>query len=298
MKQRYIFIALPLAALAMCSKGYSQNYLPLPDGSYLGQTPPGLTAKPFAPGIVNTAEWGDAIGFSPDMHEFYVYRWRHTQDAREPESFTYKRVGDSWQKTVMEKSWRKPSYSPDGNTLYNRGKYKQRTAQGWSEFKSLGPAFEEIPIMGLTASAQGTLVLDENARSKGGEGILRYSRVINGQREAPKPLPQTINTGLWNAHPFIAPDESFMMWDGVRDTGYGESDLYISFRQKDGCWGEAINLGDSVNTSAEEGGPQITPDGLYLFFNRMVPAADGSANAQSDVFWIDASFIETLRPKS
>ena len=30
MKQRYIFIALPLAALAMCSKGYSQDDLPLP----------------------------------------------------------------------------------------------------------------------------------------------------------------------------------------------------------------------------------------------------------------------------
>lgn len=294
---KYLF-AVPILSMAVMSSEISAgNGVTELKGQYLGQTPPGLTAKPFAPGIVNTAEWGDAGSFSPDMNEFYVSRWKHTQDAKEPESVTYKRVGDSWQKLVMPEGWRKPSYSPDGNTLYNRAKYSERTAEGWSEFKSLGPAFEEIPIMGLTASAKGTLVLDENASSKGGDGILRYSRLVDGKREDPKPLPKEINTGKWNAHPFISPDESFIMWDGVRDTGYGESDLYISFRQKDGSWGEAINLGDTVNTSAREGGPQITPDGLFLFFNRMVPIEHGSSERQSDLFWIDAKIIETLRPK-
>ncbi|MBN7819011.1 PD40 domain-containing protein [Bowmanella sp. Y57] len=197
----------------------------------------------------------------------------------------------------MPSGTRKPAFSPDGKTRYFRGNYQEHTADGWSELKSLGPAFEAIRIMGLTASAKGTLVLDENARSKGGDGILRYSRLIEGKREEPRPLPKTINTGKWNAHPFIAPDESYIMWDGVRESGYGASDIYISFRQKDGAWGEAINLGERVNTQAEEGGPQVTPDGKYLLFNRMVPNGDGKSGSQSDLYWIDAQIIEDLRPK-
>ena len=54
--------------------------------------------------------------------------------------------------------------------------------------------------------------------------------------------------GEWKAHPFIAPDESYLIWDDEREGGYGDNDLYISFRQQDGSWGAAINLGDKINT--------------------------------------------------
>jgi Tol biopolymer transport system component len=291
-----ILAVLILSTAVMSSESQAGDDVSKLTGPYLGQKTPGLTAKPFAPGIVNTQEWGDAGGFSPDMNEFFVSRWRHSQDAKEPESVIYKRVGDRWQKIAVPLDADKPSYSPDGNTLYYRAKYKERTADGWSELKSLGPAFEAIQIMGLTASANGTLVLDERG-SREGDGILRYSRLIDGKREDPKPLPKEINTGKWNAHPFIAADESYIMWDGERESGFGSNDLYISFRQGDGAWSEAINLGDKVNTAAEEGGPQITPDGKYLFFNRMLLPVSGKGEPQSDLFWIDAQIIETLRPE-
>jgi len=264
-------------------------------GPYFGQTPPGHTAQPFAPGVVNTETWGDSIGFSSDMSKIYVGRWKHSREAKEPESVIYTRVENSWHKTIMEPGARKPFYAPDGNTMHYRAKYKVRTADGWSEMKSLGPAFEDIRIMGLTAAANGTLVLDEFG-SKEGDGILRYSELKDGKRQSPKPLPKEINTGKWNAHPFIAPDASYIMWDGERESGFGNNDIYISFRRKDGSWGEAINLGDKVNTEAEEGGPQVSPDGKYLFFNRMVPSKNADVNPQSDVFWIDAQIIDDLRP--
>jgi len=44
------------------------------------------------------------------------------------------------------------------------------------------------------------------------------------------------------------------MWDGERESRFGDSDVFISLRQPDGSWGEAVNLGDKVNTEAEEGG--------------------------------------------
>lgn len=285
-----------LSIVTMSSKSYSQDEFPILKGSYLGQTPPGLTAKPFAPGIVNTEEWGDAGGFSPDMNEFFVTRWRQSRDAREPEPVIFRKVGDLWHKIAVPAGESRPFYAPNGETLHYGAKYKERKADGWSELKSLGPAFEKIRIMSLSVSAKGTVVLDERA-SSGLDGVLRYSRLVSGKWQDPKPLPKEINTGKWNAHPYIAPDESYVMWDGQRESGYGDADLYISFRQRDGAWGAAINLGDKVNTEAGEGGPQVTPDGKYLFFNRMVPNANGKAGSQSDLYWIDAQIIEDLRPK-
>jgi len=295
MKHIYIKTILSISILVMGNKSYAQDEFPVLKGAYLGQTPPGLTAKPFGPGIVNTEEWGDAGGFSLDMNEFHVVRWKHTADAREPVPVTFKKIDDKWHKVVMPAGTRKPFYSPDGKTLHYGAKYKERTPEGWSEMKSLGPSFEKIHIMGISASAKGTLVIDE--RSSNGDGILRYSQLIDGKLEDPKPLAKEINTGKWNAHPYIAPDESYIMWDGERESGFGSSDLYISFRKLDDTWGEAINLGDKVNTEAEEGGPHITPDGKFLVFNRMVPHANGKKGSQSDLYWIDAQIIEDLRPK-
>lgn len=136
--------------------------------------------------------------------------------------------------------------------------------------------------MRLTSSLNGTYVMDEGTRD--GLGTLRFSTIIDGQRTAPQPFDETINTGRWNAHPFIAPDESYILWDGERETGFGGNDIYISVKQEDGSWGEAINLGGAVNTSAEESGAYITPDGKYLFFN-----------SNQDVHWIDAKIISTLK---
>lgn len=296
MKPFSVSVALLLSFVALSSGSHGQDGSPVLEGPYLGQTPPGMTAKPFAPGLVNKEEWGDAGRFSPDMNEFYVNRWSHQRDGRKRVSVTFKRVGNKWHEVAEPDRTRIPFTSPDGKTLHFGAKYQERTAEGWSELKSLGPAFEKIGIMSLGVSQKGTFVFDERG-TRDGVSIIRFSRLIDGHREDPQPFPKEINTGKWNAHPFIAPDESYIMWNGERESGYGSSDLYISFRQKDGSWGEAINMGHKVNTEAEEGGPKITPDGKFLFFNRMVPRVGADGSSQSDIYWIDAQLIEDLRPK-
>ena len=78
------------------------------------------------------------------------------------------------------------------------------------------------------------------------------------------------------------------------EDGYGDSDIYISFKQNDGTWGNAINLGDKINTSAWEASASITPDGKYLFFSRNV----GSNNFENvDIFWVDAKVVFDLKTK-
>lgn len=284
-------ISLLLSVLVMSSISYAKDDLPVLVGPYLGQKPPGLTPEPFAPGIVTTNGFDDGGVFSPEMDEFYFIRKR--LDNNKFETIIYKQKDTQWFETVSKETRPfYPFFSPDGKIMHLGKQYRERTETGWSEMKSLGAPFEEINIMSLSASLKGTYAIDE--RHPDDNGVLRFSRLIDGKREAPRPFSKEINSGTRNSHPFIAPDESYIMWDGIKESGFGNVDLYISFRQDDGSWGDAINMGDKINTEAYEAGPKVTPDGKYLFFVRNM-GSDKFENV--DIFWVDAQVIEALRPK-
>ena len=288
-------LAAAIGLLFLCtaaSGGSAQDEFPVLEGPYLGQQPPGSTPEPFAPGIVQTQNWEGGTAFSLDMSEFYYTRQRPVDKV--VETVRLRNGGDRWQVADISPG-RGPYFAPHGKTAHYGKRYKVRTKDGWSEMKTLGSPFDDIQIMSLKSSNKGTWVFDEIGTD--GDGIIRYARLIDGKREDPKPFGKEINTGTWNAHPYIAPDESYIMWDGRRDSGFGGSDLYISFREEDGSWGEAINLGAKINTEVDEGGPVITPDGKYLFFSRVVAPAVGDAWPDVDTYWVDAQIIEDLRPR-
>lgn len=190
------------------------------------------------------------------------------------------------------------AFSGNDNIIYSKKKYIERTDTGWSKMKSLGPMIDrdDLNIMRLSASTNGTYVFDDAQRNS---DVIRISQIKNGKREQPKRLGKQINTGKWTAHPFIARDESYLIWDSERDGGHGDSDIYISFKQKDGSWGSAINLGDKINTKHTENGAFVTPDGKFLFFGRSEEKRkdDGSSYWVSGKYWVDAQIIEDLRDK-
>jgi len=303
MKYIGISITLLFSILACCSKGYSQDQLPIPDGPYLGQTPPGSTPEIFAPGIVNREESTDLEGmFGSDMNTFYFVREGEEYDgvvkvgAFKGDEVSYglaviEYKNNKWQQSVVAKAVSEPSISPDGNTILLKNGYIERTSDGWSEVKSLGEPFASIDIMRSAISANGTIYFDTYSREL--DTPLRYSRLVNGKYETPKSLGPQFGIGRYNAHPYIAPDESYIVFDSVREDGNGRSDIYISFRAKDGTWGPAINLGDKINTDASEKNPSVSPDGKFLFFDRRTKRG----NADVTIYWVDAQIIETLRTK-
>ena len=264
-------------------------------GPYMGQTPPapGANAQAFAPGIISTPGWEVEGVFAPGMKEFYVTVDKAAEsedDKFSPTVIGYRMQDNVWQKYMELPRNGELVFSPDGNRMYLADGYRDRIGSGWSERKSLGPEIDrkDWGIMRLSASSQGTYVFDDY---KGGD-VIRMSTLNNGQRQTPEEMSSIVNTGKWTAHPYIAPDESYLIWDSERPEGFGGTDLYISFKQQDGSWGPAINMGETINTDNSDFYATVTSDGKYILFNRKV---DDDRNI--DIYWVDAQIIDTLRAK-
>jgi len=264
---------------------------------YLGQKPPGFNPIPFAPGLVSTDLYEVNSAFTPDMKAFYFIRRGEEHKKSVFYEYKYNETNGKWEKSEIASPWiGRPVISPDGETMHLGDRYLKRTETGWSELQKLAPptvSNDSMYIMRLSSSANGTYYFD-TYKENDLTFPIRYSRLIDGKHEEPIALPKAINTGTFLSHPFIAPDESYLLFDAKREDGFGDSDIYISFKQKDGNWGDAINLGDKINTNAWEASASITPDGKYLFFSRNV-GSDKYENV--DIFWVDAKIVFDLKTK-
>ncbi len=292
MKTTKLFVAFCILtlhiAMAQDNTGSEFNFPPL-EGPYMGQNPPGMVAEPFAPGIISKEGWEIEGAFAPGMKEFY-FTTRSGKGA--PSTIIgFRQENNVWKQYITFNRKGEIAFSPDGNRMHMAAGYKDRIGNGWSARKSLGPMFDrkDWGIMRLSSSAKGTYVFDDYKSND----VIRISRLKDGKRQVPKKMGPIVNTGKWTAHPFIAPDESYLIWDSEREGGFGGSDLYISFRQDDGSWGPAINMGENMNSTQWDAFATVTPDGHYILFNRGID--DNNDNV--DIYWVDAKIIETLRPK-
>lgn len=298
MKHNYSFnliLILVIVLNACYSKNQNQkdSNSSIINNPYFGQKPPGLLPEPFAPGIVATDNWESSGVFTPDLQEFYFIREiGKTEEEKKMKFMVFQYKDNGWQDSIISKRVGQPFISPDGKTMHLGKNYMERTENGdWSAIKRLDSAISKFSIMRLTSSSKDTYVFDAM-----GEGVLRFSQIKEGIREKPQLFEGEINGGTANAHPFIAPDESYIIWDSRRESGYGKSDLYVSFK-KDEKWSVAINLGNEINTAASENGAYVTPDGKYLLFNRSVGKVNPTDKYEDvNIFWVDAKIIETLRP--
>lgn len=287
-----------------------QRDFPTLTGPYLGQTPPGTTPTVFAPGIISTEHHEhSAPTFSPDGHEVY---WSVFLNGSTPQVIlSMKEVHGRWSKPALAEfsgtfSDGGPSIAPDGKRLFfdsNRPVGTGDTARSdpdiwmmekssgrWGEPTRIGtnvnsPSLEGSP----SVSANGNLFFLSDRNDTFGEHDIYYTQLDHGRYGRPVNLGSTINSKDYEDYPFIAEDERYLLFCGSgREDGLGLGDLYISFKQPDGEWGEPINLGDDINSRFDDRFPMVSPDNKYLFF-----VSDRSGN--SDIYWVDASIIEELQ---
>jgi len=277
---------------------------------YLGQKTPGLTPEIFAPGIVSTQFIDSVPVFSADGAEIY---WSRIIGKGRGEIVVSRIENGRWtepkpvsftQPNTLDVG---PSLSADGRRMVFlsrrpvNGKTPSpafffvwmatRSGKEWTAPAALGPAINswDADICAVLAD-DGTLYFTSRHSDSAGKTLsnIYFSRWANGEYSQAEKLAAPFNTAEGAMLTYVARDQSYIITTSTREGGFGQTDLYISFRQKDASWGPALNMGEAVNSSGYEHMASISPDGKYLFF-----CSDRGGNL--DVYWVDAVIIEDLR---
>jgi len=97
----------------------------------------------------------------------------------------------------------------------------------------------------------------------------------------PVNLGSIVNSSSYDYWPSISSDGLSLFFTSNRPGGYGPDDVYMTRRAtRNGPWGLPVNLGPPVNTSADNGCPNISADGRTLYFISDRPGGYGSSD-----FW-------------
>jgi len=317
MKRRLFIVQLIIIAISVfelgCNSQKSDHFTEL-RGPYLGQTPPGMTAEPFAPEIFPVGEVQGCSGFLNGGTVFVYGSMRPNSDWRIRPVYVMEMIDGRWTKPQVAPFSEYSPYNftvgPDDQTIYfttlrspdlttrmfleeaNIWAVKLEM-DGWTEPVMLGRSinteqyYENYP----TVTNDGTIYYMSRREVGIGWTDLWRSRNIDGKYATAENVGEPVNSEFGDADPFIAPDESYLIVCQKKEGGFGEFDLYAYFQEPDGSWTEGINLGEGVNSAGAEFRPYVTPDGKYLFFTSHRPQEDQTSN----IYWVDAKVIEGRR---
>ena len=283
-------------------------------GPYFGQQPPGEIAVQFAPEFFGSRfiSFHSGIIFSPDGKEAY-WQAMLNDENRSQAIFESKLRNGFWTEpgvasfSGLIKGGRddSPCISPDGNKLFFLSSrpfeegdkinqeniwFVHRIKEDWSEPKHIPlvlDASEGKIHWRFSVDKQGNLYFGA-WKIKGDEisGNIFLSKYENGQYGKPEKLGPEINKeGDYNFCPHIAPNGSYLIFTrvGAKRSERLPNRIYCSFKKDDGSWTEA----KKVDIRGEQGNdvPVVSHDGKYLFLRH-----------GTEFYWVDASFIEKLRP--
>ena len=285
-------------------------------GAYLGQSPPGDEPEPFALGIVAGPRFEHGSpAVAPDGRSIY---WT---GSIMPADSGYSR-GKVFVSHLVSGRWTQPQlapfasdvsyaddvpcFAPDGQRLYFISRrpvipggrptgekvwYLDLEGAVPSEPVLLEGGVNEMDIhWQFSVSQSGAIYFGSTSPGGLGMGDIYVTRLVEGAYTDPENLGAAVNSPLSEGSPYVTPDESLLLFTSSgREDGLGSTDLYVSFRDRDGRWTAPRNLGPSINSESNDQCPRLTPDGKYLFFI-------SSRGGNSDAHWVDARFLQELRP--
>jgi len=336
MKYYYWLVFLSVLVMACQDRSKDTSLLKNVTGDYLGQPLPDSIPQIFAPGIINTGKFTRDITMTPDGNEIWFSICGH--------SFSFstvlgcKRTADGWTKPQVAPfvnganyKYIEPFISPDGKYLYfasdqplTPGEPSKdfdiwrcpRINGGWGAAENVGAPVNTVGDEFFpSVTKSGTIYY--TSETKGAEGVILKALATEHGFAQPDTLPRTVNCGRARFNAFISPDERFLIQGvfGLPDT-YGATDHYIFFRNEEGQWSNAINMGDKVNSAARsEYAATLSPDGQYLFFmsdrvQKEIPVAtpmttelidelyQSGGQGLTSVYWMKSDFIEDLQQKA
>ncbi len=294
--------------LIFCKVGLSQT-IPT-DSLYLGLTPPGDSALIFAPGIISLENrFEQSIAFSPDGQEFAFGTTNTNWDNFSIQVVRYN--GTEW--STPEKAQflgssgdgLTPIYSYDNSKVFftsSRPQYppvniwmSKRTDNGWTDPEKMNSPVSSSSIeFEVSVSENNTLFFSSKRPGTSGELDIYYSKFEDGEYKTTVNMGKPVNSVRGDDCPFIARDESYLIFASDREGGLepDKRDLYISYKKDDNTWTNPKNMGPTINTTGWDMYPNVSPDNTYLFFTRR---ENWQNSKPSDIFWISASIIDKLK---
>lgn len=272
-------------------------------GEYMGESKPDLIPQIFAPAYVSTENFVHNGIFHPNGNEFYftIETLRYNRGT----IMVSKMNGGKWSKPLpadIPGEFREvgPFITADGKKLYYASSrptseedtinhnmnlwVMERSGEDWVNPTYLG---DQVNTEGNdwfpTISDKGILYYYTH---KDGTGNIYYSEMSEGTFQEGVLIEGVNNGEYYNYDPFIAPDESFLIFaSSKRSDGLGRADLYISFKNESNEWTQPKNMGKDINTSESEYAPILSADGEWLFFTR----------GYGDIYWISSKIIQQLK---
>lgn len=262
---------------------------------YVGDVAPPADGTPvmFAPGVISTGD---------------VFASTFTPDGR---TVVFTKVAPGRPLTLMQSHWRDgrwtrpetmpfsgthrdldPAFSPGGRRLYFSSRrpasdapgdtatlddtwYVDRVGDGWgAPVRIAGAVNSDAVDMYPSAARSGALYFDSFRTRR--RMVYRAPALPGGGWGEPRLLDVAINGDSGASNLFVDPDERYVVFAGRSRETQGSADLHVSWRNADGSWTPARNLGPGINTAATEFCPFVSHDGRYLFFTRATPQPDGA----------------------
>lgn len=328
MRPAHIIIVSAIALLILgCISEKKDLDKPVISGPYLGQNTPGDSAVLFAPGFVSTPLYTRDITFMPDGKEIYFCVSAMGYNL----IYTMKEVNGNWSDPKLASFVTDPQYmfyephiTPDGSQLLFLSNMPMdeetpasediwavdREGDVWGQPYNLGAPIntdgsEFYPSM----TVNGALYFTRAEKGSRINEIFR-SRLINGVYEDPVKLGPEINIGRNRYNAFVDPQERFLIIPAVGlEDSRGGTDYYISFRDENDTWSQAVHMGDQVNSeNGREFSASLSPDGKYLFFMSGRASKDQSPelaelkknyispmNGNANIYWVKSDFIWGLK---
>ena len=187
--------------------------------------------------------------------------------------FTPQNLGDNINTKLLEYF---PSVTIDANTLVftrrigHEDFFVSEKKNGlWTKAEPLpGNLNTEENEGAQTISQDGKMLIFTGCNMQDGQGScdLYFSYLTkNGWGERIN-LGRIINTEYWESQPSLSPDKRALYFAARDPSGYGGSDLFVSYLQPNGSWGTPKNMGPEINTSADESCPFIHADNQTFYF--------------------------------
>ncbi|MBK9107645.1 MAG: PD40 domain-containing protein [Saprospiraceae bacterium] len=118
-----------------------------------------------------------------------------------------------------------------------------------------------------TLASNNNLYFTSERKQGMGKDDIYFSKWNGFSYTTPQLMDSSINSSGYEFNAFISRNEDFIIYTKYNAAGgMGSGDLYISFRNSEGQWGVATNLGSSVNTKSMEYCPYYDEKNGILYF--------------------------------